>query len=912
MAEAKEARFHAKLFDKLDDYVENNDTKFESVSIEENTGGGSADIYLESHHTAGLVIEVKRDNKEPTRTKHIRQARDYAEEKNAELFATCNSNDFFLFNYMKVRDKVVEAHEIEREYVNLKDFNVRSEDMGGFIPMLFDMIDGMFRGEDVSRGKINNILGELRSYHNVAWPIYKTILEEKYGSNAIFEEKFDEWVDKNDYGNKSRDKQFRVASKQYAYLLVNRIIFYNVIRDKVVNGDIVIEEDVSLDPLHEGLQPQGIKDRVTYKFEQIVDKIDYEPIFHEREDSLFNLFPENQKTQYTLYVLIDNIRHYEVMEIGEDFLGTLYEELIPEKERKELGQYYTPPVLAETISKWCVRKWRKNNESIPKMLDPASGSGTFPVELYKQISENYDNSEHMDIVSNLEYVDINRFPLHLTGLNLASMNPSKKTKEVKSNHSSFFDTHLSETDIVVGNPPYISSNQLYPDKNHFRNHLEENFEGQYINNREKRFSKRCDAYIYFITKAVAEMNNGGLLGFVIPTKWMTAGYGEGIKRFLYENAKIHHIVTYDSRAFEDAQVTTCLLMIEKCSDDEVRNQNNVRFTRLFRSITSDDLYTNIEKYELEPRKDVVSSKRLENARMLSIKQKNIFERPDEKIEYYTRTPSDIIDTIFKSDRTNMLLEVASMERGITTGANDFFIMSQDDIESWSLDKNSNYLKPALTSKEDAAEHNRWIITLDNLIGDCGNEREAKTRLQNMGYNNLVEYIEFAESNGMNKGRTCRRRDIWFNLGDMTVSRPILPKGMHEDVGCIDNYDGKIPKDRFYTLESDYSDDFIMAILDSVITKISLESIGRREGGGILELLKEDWCQIRIPNPSLISDKYKVINMYEEGNIDAMNKYILDEIDINPEQYQYYQRVRQVLTESRVGRGESVESLLTSD
>lgn len=907
---AKEAKFHSKLFDKIDDYIENNDTKFESVTIEDNAGDGFADIYLESHKTASLVIEVKRDNKSPTTKEHIVQARDYAEKKKAELFAVCNSNDFFIYDYIEAKENsIIDAHRISKEYINLKDYSSRKPDMGGFIPRLFSTIDSMFKRDSIDSDEKNNILGELRSYHNVVWPIYSTLIEEKCSSNALIEEEFENWVEQNDYGNKDRSKQYEIAAKQYSYLLVNRILFYNVIREKVNQGKIKPDEKVILNSLYEDINPAGLKSRMKEQFERIVRKIDYEPIFEEDENSLFSYISQevnNRKTQLLLSQLLRNLEEYEIEDIDEDFLGSLYEELIPAEERKELGQYYTPPIMARSIVNWCINQWSSSKSgAIPKILDPASGSGTFPVELYKKINQNYPMSDHMDIVSKLNYCDINRFPLHLTALNIASLNPEEKTTELKDHYGSYFETDFNSLDIVVGNPPYISSNNLYPNKDHFRNHLENAFDGKYTT-RKNRLSKRSDAYIYFISKSIDEMDNGGLLGFVIPTKWMTVGYGEGIKRMLNEETKIHHIITYDSRAFDDAQVTTCLLLLEKDTSDTPENE--VRFTRLFDKLDPQDLYSNIENYKMNPKEKQIDSKSLDSLRMLSVRQSDLFESPSEKIEYYARLPADIINDIIKTNNTLMLDNICEISSGTKTGANRFFIVDQDVVEEWDL--SDDYLSLALTDVDDIGTKKIYMIDVNQYVSNCENEDEAKDRLRNMEYYSLVDYIEYAESNDWHTGRTCSRRDVWFNLGEISGSRPILQNGMHEKTGPVDNYENRIPKNRFYNIETDYDEDFVMALLDSLICKLSIEGIGRREGGGILELLREDWKQARIPDPDMIDDHDKVIELYNDGQEELMNKYLLQQIGIGEDNYGYYSQVFETIRDSRVGRGQDVRSLLT--
>src|SRR5699024_7250825 len=247
---------------------------------------------------------------------------------------------------------------------------------------------------------------------------------------------------------------------------------------------------------------------------------------------------------------LSNIEAAEVVELAEDLLGEIYEELIPVDERKALGQFYTHPKIAQPLSKWAIQS---NGKEQPRVLDPASGSGTFCVEAYNRLDQMLPNSSHQQIIDHIVAVDINRFPLHLTALNLASQNISKQTDLLHLFHDSFFnidpDTKFLETsridgeeqevlgtfDSVIGNPPYIDQGSLYPSKEHFRNHLKKfssNGTSPYHNG-NKRLSKRSDAYVYFVTHGTQFLDEGGRLGFIIPTKWMMTEYGEDFQEFIY-------------------------------------------------------------------------------------------------------------------------------------------------------------------------------------------------------------------------------------------------------------------------------------------------------------------------------------------------------------------------------------------
>ncbi|MGI3070133.1 Eco57I restriction-modification methylase domain-containing protein [Vibrio alginolyticus] len=90
-----------------------------------------------------------------------------------------------------------------------------------------------------------------------------------------------------------------------------------------------------------------------------------------------------------------------------DFFKDLYMHFIPEKVRHSLGEFYTPPWLAEhlvsnAISHWKGESWRA--------LDPCCGSGTFITVLIEKAlrREHASNAEKLnDVLNSVKGIDLN-------------------------------------------------------------------------------------------------------------------------------------------------------------------------------------------------------------------------------------------------------------------------------------------------------------------------------------------------------------------------------------------------------------------------------------------------------------------------------------------------------------------------
>lgn len=71
---------------------------------------------------------------------------------------------------------------------------------------------------------------------------------------------------------------------------------------------------------------------------------------------------------------------YDFDGIDEDFFKEIYEEIIERSQRHRIGEYYTPEWLAQLTLNEAMKTWKKHNNNpprIPRVLDPACGSGTF-------------------------------------------------------------------------------------------------------------------------------------------------------------------------------------------------------------------------------------------------------------------------------------------------------------------------------------------------------------------------------------------------------------------------------------------------------------------------------------------------------------------------------------------------------
>ncbi len=930
----KEQKFHSLFYSALFRYVENNDTKFSTVTIEKSIEGRRADIHLESNTTGSLVIEVKRDDISPYDKEVIKQARDYTRDIGADFFATCNSNDFYLFNY----DDEINIQNIPYNYANLRPISLSDPGLDGFVSQLLSAVDHLYQnGKLPDQDEKEQVVGLLRTFHSTIWPAYKELSQKKYNRNEKFINIFDSWVTENDFTNLNKEEQLETAAKQYAYLLTNKILFYEVVREQTPDP-IEPSDGNKLQSLVGVSSLDFLDEHIKRRFEEIIEKIDYKPIFSNSE--LFEQFPHNTKTLRHIESLAENIEERKISGIDEDLLGEVFEELIPESERKKLGQYYTPPSIAKAVSKWTLDA--QTDAELPRVLDPASGSGTFPVEVYSVLKYDYPDATHQNILDSISVVDINKFPLHLTALNLASQNIEEQIDTLHAYHSSFFDigpesTMLSSArlderstgemgyfDAVVGNPPYIRNRNI-PNKDAFRSHLSvfgSADSSPYLSG-SKKIGKKSDAYVYFITHATQFLRDGGRLGFVIPPKWMSAKYGLDLQQFLFDHYRIHAVVGFTERAFEDAYVDTCLLLIERCEDEQTRRETVTKFIRVQEEMEPVDLYDTVT-FGMSLSQEPIDVRKRPNYRIVGVRQDYLHNTGPKKMGYYLNAPLKLINLIERDDFIS-LDNLVDISRGPVTGANKYFILDQDDAQQRGIDK--RFLSPVVKSIKgmesevfNKGDSDKFILDVHNYVEqvekqtkefgtDTTLEEDVKSALKRDGYDSLLQYIIEGENDEVHERPTCASRKVWFDLGEQSPPELFHPKFFKWRLFTVSNRAHALTTNAVdcVHVKDNIDSKVVVGLMNSSLYGALLECWGRVEGNGALQLMTYELKSIPIPDirnfdQTDIDQIKEATDALLEGEDDAeeqLNQAVIDAVGIDSITPNELVELRKVMTHQRL-------------
>jgi len=662
-------------------------------------------------------------------------------------------------------------------------------------------------------------------------------------------------------------------ARMMAYVLMNKIVFYKVLETKYKISKLAA--------LPTTLSGTKFKERLDELFDEAVSKTgDFEPIL--KPDIYDHIpIPDDPDVLEKINGLIAFLDYVNIDELG-DAMGYIYQELIPERERHQLGQFYTPPSICELISKWAIRS------ADDLVLDPGCGSGGFIIKSYDRLAElktgrtEVSEKVHARILDQLYAVDINPFPVHLTAMNLSMRKVRAPSTNLNTLVKDFFTLEPNATihasykvktaagevqrriqlpqsfDAVLGNPPYTRWKEIpEPTKKFILRYL-----GAVI--RKYGLTPRLAGgmepgiYVYWVMHAERFLKDGGRLAMIVSNLWMQTEYGISFGKFILDHFKVVSVIDFTLRQF-DALISTCIILLEKCENKEERDRNEIVFINIPGEVesvsvdellnvekTSDRYYVKVVRQGDMPRDKkwlaVFYGEKIFASQLLT-KMEGMFEpirgntkwslyalshdhRPDPgSSEFYYLSPSQVREhglDAFMGNRNILHPAVTRAQHA------KYFTFTKEDWEKLESDDQKCYMFIGRIRKKDAPTPIREYIKLG--------ETQIRTRLrETRGGGRLACETEAAKVREKTMGFYG-----WYDLGGVVeTSFFAVRQAWHKTrfVLCgypVALYDALIAfKPKVKLSESQLK--AFLAYLNSSFTQYYIELNGRRSGGGIIGL-----------------------------------------------------------------------------
>lgn len=325
----------------------------------------------------------------------------------------------------------------------------------------------------------------------------------------------------------------------------------------------------------------------------------------------------------------DTHEMYDFALIPIEVLGTAYEsylakQVVKEGRRFKLelkpellkagGVCYTPSFVVEHIVQKTLGKYKqgRSRKFMPKVLDPACGSGTFLISALRFLIEKnrptpVKKSEQKKILSLEEKkellekclfgVDLDPKAVEITKLSLlllllegeregllikSSLLPTLD-KNIRRGNSLVSpeaiaqylpDTHVSEIhpldwgsfkskvgapngfDAVIGNPPYVRIQVLqasYPKEAIV-----------YSKAFPTAADGNVDLYVPFLEQATRLCNPNGYIGYILPTRFWANDYGRKLRKLICDGNLLEETINFRAeQVFDGVTTYTCILILKK-------------------------------------------------------------------------------------------------------------------------------------------------------------------------------------------------------------------------------------------------------------------------------------------------------------------------------------------------------------
>jgi hypothetical protein len=372
---------------------------------------------------------------------------------------------------------------------------------------------------------------------------------------------------------------------------------------------------------------------------------------------------------------------------------------------------------------------------------------------------------------------------------------------------------------------------------------------------QQRISGRAGLHTYFFLHGLSFLREGGRFGFVVPNNWLDVAYGVGLKQFLLSHFRLVALIEPETeRWFSEASVNTSLVILEKCSDPAGRAANRVRFIQLRKPLrdllpppeAGADRYDFLERWV--PRLLPGGDRTTPEERIRVVAQRQL--RAKDKWGMLWRAPAVYRRAQAQAAEKKLvpLKSWATIRRGFTTGANDFFYLDEKTVERWEIEQ--EFRRPLLKSL-------RAVHTLRLDQESSSQEVFVVPPTAQIAGTAAAAYVAWGEREGLHRRRTCASRRPWYILPWQEPAALVVPKGIWQRHLVPVLEEALLVDQQLYQihLAPGISRPVAAALLNSSWVGLQMELQGRVNfGDGVLWLAAYEVENLLVPDPRYLTPR----------------------------------------------------------
>lgn len=478
---------------------------------------------------------------------------------------------------------------------------------------------------------------------------------------------------------------------------------------------------------------------------------------------------------------------------------------INESEQKLRGGYYTPQDLAVYLSKWI-------SEINPSsVLEPSCGDGVF--------------------LETLELTAPKNTKVTAIELNETEASKAKDRTENFTNISSeiistdFLEWSLSSLnkdtvfDAIVGNPPFIRYQYLPDEAQLFSKRIFDRF--------HLPFTKHTNAWVPFVIASLALLKPGGRLAMVLPAEILHVLHAQSLRYFLGQHCKRIIVIDPEEIWFDGTLQGAVLFLAEK---KHAVKEHTIGLG-IIPTVGKSFLENSPSKYF--DRTNFINGKTVEGKWTRALLTKNEL---------------DIFDEISSHKEVHKFSNIANVDVGLVTGANKFFLVSDDVVKKYNLEEwshpmfgRSQHCRGVLYDEKQHKENTEQGLPSNFIWFNVNDESELPQ--------NALDYIYEGEAENLHTRYKCRVRKPWFKVPSVYSTSIGMLKRAHDIPRLIFNDIEAYTTDTAYRITTNQCEPkkLVYNFINS-FTALSSELEGRHYGGGVLELVPSEIEKVLIPLP----------------------------------------------------------------
>lgn len=525
---------------------------------------------------------------------------------------------------------------------------------------------------------------------------------------------------------------------------------------------------------------------------------------------------------------------------------TIFEAKLAPTDEKLRGGYYTPEPIAKFVANWVARAGTR-------ILEPACGDGAI-----------------LDPLSRLsdDVVGVELFPRE------AASAADRTGVDVHiGDFFTWFDlTKHDDFDGVAGNPPYIRfGNWAEPTRSDALRFMRS--VGMHPN-------KLTNAWVPFVVASITACRGGGRIGLIIPAELMQVGYAAELRQFLVDKCIEINVVTFKRLVFPGILQEVVLLLA-------VKGAGPARI----QVIQADDANS------------------LTHLRIGAAHVRAPLHEKEKWTKYFLDASQiEAIRKLRADSRLYPMEDFASVDVGVVTGRNSFFVMTRDDAESHKV---SGLTVPLVARS----------AQLSGIVYTDQDHRDAVGRTQLLDargvaltkHSGLRAYVALGEEQDVHTGYKCRIRKEWWVVPSIWEADAFMLRQIHTHPRVIANNTTATSTDTVHRLRmaNGVNASHLATAAFNSITFAMSEVVGRSYGGGILELEPSEAEELRVPDPALVPadlvtqvDELVRAKRIEDA-LDAVDHAVLiDGLGFRPDEVSSARAAWIVLRDRRNGRTKS--------